>query len=417
MFANGWSVERCGVEFEELAKFAFRPPSGLSLGANWIRTILSDAIYSENDIETALKKAFGDTALTETSYAKRIGAKIGIPAATISQPSLCLFTNYNGPGRERTGYLILTQAETVKVWEVGRSSSAAPLYFPAKYLPGLGTFQDAGVVANNPLILALAEFAAMSGNAQPDLVLNIGTGTSPDVPLEDQQPRFIRDNWLVRLKRGYMSQMQGKKTWDDAASISSRAGKNGGRYRLDLTITHPPSIDDTASMPMLTSMVYRDSMLLQAVPDIAYHLFATLFYFELDALPQKAGSNFHISGYIFCTRKGRDRALPKIVKRLRKSTVYINGRSTLPVVDTDGYGNIRQAVECTIGQSLLIELKEEGSMRAFPLSGSPYSVSKLIAAGPATAIFGMRTHKKRARDVICSRPSKRRRRCVACLSV
>ncbi|KPA38968.1 hypothetical protein FLAG1_08170 [Fusarium langsethiae] len=390
MFANGWSVERCGVEFEELAKFAFRPPSGLSLGANWIRTILSDAIYSENDIETALKKAFGDTALTETSYAKRIGAKIGIPAATISQPSLCLFTNYNGPGRERTGYLILTQAETVK---------------------------DAGVVANNPLILALAEFAAMSGNAQPDLVLNIGTGTSPDVPLEDQQPRFIRDNWLVRLKRGYMSQMQGKKTWDDAASISSRAGKNGGRYRLDLTITHPPSIDDTASMPMLTSMVYRDSMLLQAVPDIAYHLFATLFYFELDALPQKAGSNFHISGYIFCTRKGRDRALPKIVKRLRKSTVYINGRSTLPVVDTDGYGNIRQAVECTIGQSLLIELKEEGSMRAFPLSGSPYSVSKLIAAGPATAIFGMRTHKKRARDVICSRPSKRRRRCVACLSV
>ncbi|OBS16063.1 hypothetical protein FPOA_13151 [Fusarium poae] len=417
MFANGWSVEQCGVEFEELARFAFKPPSTLSLpGVNWIRTILSDAIYSESDIEAALKRAFGETTLTETSYAKRIGAKIGIPAATINQPSLCLFTNYNGSGRERRGYEVLTNAEAVKTWEVsGRSCSAALLYFPAKYLAGLGTFQDAGVLANNPIIIALAEFAAMNSNAQPDLVLNIGTGTSPDVPLEDQQPRFIKDSWLIRLKRGYMSLMQGKKIWDDATSIDSRAGRNGGRYRLDLTITHPPALDDTASMPMLTSMVYRDVMLLQAVPEIAYHLFATLFYFELDALPRKMGSNFHISGRILCTRKGRDRALPKIVERLRNSTVYINGRSTRPVVDTDRHGNIHHGVECTTGQSLLIELKEAGSTRAFPLSGSPYSVSHLITKGSATAVFGTRTHKKRVREVTCSRPSKRRRRCVACL--
>ncbi|RFN51413.1 patatin phospholipase [Fusarium flagelliforme] len=294
LFVNGW------------------PPSTWSLpGVNWIRCILSDALYPEEDIEEALKRAFGETELTEASYAQRIGARIGIPAATIHQPSLCLFTNYNGSGKERTGYRVMTGEASVKTWEVrGRSSSAAPLYFPAKYLRGLGTFQDAGVVANNPIIIALAEFAAISGNSQPDLVLNIGTGTSPDIPLVDRKPQFIRDSWLVRLKRGYMSLMQGRKAWNDVTSIGNKAGRNGGRYRLDLTITEPPSIDDTTSMPMLTSMVYRDAMLFQAVPEIAYHLFATLFYFELDALPQITGSKFGISGHILCTRKGQDAALP-----------------------------------------------------------------------------------------------------------
>ncbi|KPA37715.1 patatin phospholipase [Fusarium langsethiae] len=400
LFVNGW------------------PPSTWSLpGVNWIRAILSDALYAEDDIEAALKRAFGEAELTEASYAQKIGAKIGIPAATICQPSLCLFTNYNGTGRERTGYRVLTGAESVKTWEVrGRSTSAAPLYFPAKYLPGIGTLQDAGVVANNPIIIALAEFAAMNGNPQPDLVLNVGTGTSPDIPLVDREPRFIRDNCLVRLKRGYMSLMQGKKIWNDVTSIGNRPGRNGSRYRLDLTITQPPSLDDTASMPMLTSMVYHDAMLLKSVPDIAYHLFATLFYFELDTLPQRAGSKFRISGHILCTRKGRDPAIPKIAEKLRRSTIYINGRSTRPGVETDEHGNIRQAIECTTGQPLLIELKEEGSTRAFPLSGSPYNVPKLIARGPATAVFGTRIHKKRTREVACSRPSKRRRRCVACLS-
>lgn len=212
-----------------------------------------------------------------------------------------------------------------------------------------------------------------------------------------------------------MSLMQGRKAWNDVTSIGNKAGSNGGRYRLDLTITEPPSIDDTTSMPMLTSMVYRDGMLFQAVPDIAYHLFATLFYFELDALPQITGSKFGISGHILCTRKGQDAALPQVAEKLRRSTLYVNGKSTRVAIETDEHGNIFQTIVCDTGQALLIELKEEGSTRAFPLSGSPYSVPKLIARGRATAVFGTRTHKKRGREVACSRPSKRRRRCAACL--
>ncbi|RSL59213.1 hypothetical protein CEP51_013959 [Fusarium floridanum] len=372
LFINGWSVERCSVEFAQLAKIAFSPPSVLSLpGLSWARSILLDSIYSEHGIEGALRKAFGDGTLAESCHAKRIGAKVGIPAATIRRPCLSLFTNYNAMGEERSGYLVLRETEHVKVWEAGRSSSAAPVYFPPKYLPGLGTFQDAGTLANNPIIVALSEFAAIYGNEKPDLVLNIGTGTSPDMPLQDQKPRFMRDSWPVRLKRGYMALMQGKKTWNDAESLSKRLGGKSGQYRLDIPLAQPPSLDDTTSMATLTSLVHHDSVSLGAIPEIAHHLFATLFYFELDSLPTLSGSNFSISGHICCVRKGQDRALPKILQRLRKATLYVNGKPTRSFIDTDTHGNIRQTVDLTTGKSLLIELKEEDSRCAFPLSGSP----------------------------------------------
>ncbi|KPM41094.1 hypothetical protein AK830_g5493 [Neonectria ditissima] len=417
LFFNGWSVERCAVEFEQLAKVAFAPTLSSSLpGLSWVWSIVLDSIYSEKDIEAALRRAFGEGALTDMSYAKRIGSKIGVPAASITQPSICLFTNYNGIRQERSGYLVLKNSENVKVWEVsGRSSSAAPVYFPPKYLPGLGTLQDAGVLENNPIIVALSEFTAMHGDDKPDLVLNIGTGTSPNVPLQDRKPRFIKDSWPVRLKRGYMELIQGKKTWNDARRVSPRTRGHSGQYRLDVTLNHPPSLDDTTTMSTLLSLVRPDTVTLKAVPEIAFHLFATLFYFELDSLPKRLGSNFRVTGRILCIRKGEDEALPNILKRLRKATMFINGKSISSTIDTDAHGNIRQTVDITTGKSILIELKERGSKDAFPLSGSPYSVPKLVACGLTMAVFRSRTHKKRPLQEPCSRPSKRRKQCLACL--
>uniref|UniRef100_A0A0C4DI05 PNPLA domain-containing protein n=1 Tax=Fusarium oxysporum (strain Fo5176) TaxID=660025 RepID=A0A0C4DI05_FUSOF len=208
------------IPVQEFFTLAYGVSAASLPGVNWIRAILSDSLYSETDIEIALKSVFGEKAFTEVAYAQRIGAKIGIPAATIKQPSsLCLFTNYNSSRQGTRGYTVLAAAENIKTWEV---------YFRAKYLAGLGTFQDAGVLANNPLSIALAEFAATNGNAQPDLVLNVGTGTSPNAPLRDEESNFITDSWILRLKRAYMSLMQGRRIWDDVTSTDINAGRNCG---------------------------------------------------------------------------------------------------------------------------------------------------------------------------------------------
>jgi hypothetical protein len=49
--------------------------------------------------------------------------------------------------------------------------------FPPKHIPGVGTFQDAGPLENDPLISALSEMAAMFPLIEePDFVVSLGTG-------------------------------------------------------------------------------------------------------------------------------------------------------------------------------------------------------------------------------------------------
>ncbi|KAK3933518.1 hypothetical protein QBC46DRAFT_401931 [Diplogelasinospora grovesii] len=66
--------------------------------------------------------------MLDTSYATSIGAKIGLPMASISEPSALLFTNYSGVGEEavRHGYNVHRGPDDVNVWEVARGYTAAP---------------------------------------------------------------------------------------------------------------------------------------------------------------------------------------------------------------------------------------------------------------------------------------------------
>lgn len=51
-------------------------------------------------------------------YAATVGAKVGILAATVEQPSTNLFTNYNGVGDARVGYVVPRDCDAVRTWEV-----------------------------------------------------------------------------------------------------------------------------------------------------------------------------------------------------------------------------------------------------------------------------------------------------------
>jgi len=51
-------------------------------------------------------------------------------------------------------------------------------FFPPKKIDGVGTFQDAGPLQNDPLISALSEVAAMFPMVEePDFMVSLGTGT------------------------------------------------------------------------------------------------------------------------------------------------------------------------------------------------------------------------------------------------
>lgn len=280
----------------------------------------------------------------------------------------------------------------------------------------MGTFQDGGVLQNNPTLVALAEFAILHGDEEPDLVLNLGSGSQPALPLDDQRPRFLRDGWLARLFRASMALMQGQKTWNDIVSLVSKSRASNNHYRLDVTLQREVSLDDITAIPAIRSMVHNDRVLSKTVNEVAHRMFATLFYFVLDILPVKLGGKFAIQGQILCLRKAGDPALPRLLDRLKSSKFLVNGSPIRAGTILDNDQNITHNLTLTTGSSIRIELKESSAKRSFAISGTPCTVSNLVSRGGLTAAFGTRTLKRSAAQDICTRPSRRRRTCRVCIS-
>src|ERR1700747_1295610 len=104
MFINGWSIDKSTESFEKLAKVAFKRRKVLDIPFlsrihELLKSYLADGLYPAENIEAALQAVFGkDKGILDYSHATSIGARVGLPVATIREPSSCIFTNYNGVG-------------------------------------------------------------------------------------------------------------------------------------------------------------------------------------------------------------------------------------------------------------------------------------------------------------------------------
>ena len=106
LFHNGWSINKSSDVFEKLAKLAFQQRKVLKIPfisriQEIIISYLADGLYPAANIEAGLQEAYGkERSILDCSYATSIGAKIGLPVATVQErPSSRLFTNYNGIGK------------------------------------------------------------------------------------------------------------------------------------------------------------------------------------------------------------------------------------------------------------------------------------------------------------------------------
>jgi hypothetical protein len=102
--SQGWSIQKCIEMFPRLAKAAFQHRSipGFPFVPKAVQSLVSllaDSLYPAANIESALKEAFGEeNSMLDMHYATSLGIRVGIPVATLREPALCLFTNYNGIG-------------------------------------------------------------------------------------------------------------------------------------------------------------------------------------------------------------------------------------------------------------------------------------------------------------------------------
>ncbi|KAI1489423.1 hypothetical protein F5X96DRAFT_683944 [Biscogniauxia mediterranea] len=394
LYEKGWSAATCTFQLRTLAKEAFYKPTYLLFISfymlKYIHLFLFGYLYPKSGIENVLKEVFEDKKMADPSYATAIGTKIGILTTSVEPPITHLFTNYNGIGGTRAGYVALKVRGTSGTGPQFANSEAAPeVHLPLQWL---------------------SEFSELTGDTTPDFVINLGTGSPSEPNMIAERPRgFWRTGWLPRLVHAYLSFLRGRRTWNDVLCLVKRTPRENGCYRLDITLEGTVTLDDTASMPLLRSLVLRDTALRDIIEELAQRLFAALFYFELTAIPAtRSGSRFHIHGQILCTRKAGDPALPHILRRLSNSALLVDGREIRNKPAVDPYGNIQIILHFTARQCINLELKDGRSSPPFPLSGAPYTISKLVTRGGLAATFGTRSHKRKADLEMGGQPRRRR---------
>ncbi|KKY22693.1 putative patatin-like phospholipase [Phaeomoniella chlamydospora] len=443
MFINGWSVDHSTEMFENLAKLAFQRRKVLDIPflsrlQELLMSYFADGLYSAQNIEAALRDVFGvERSILDCSYATSTGTRIGVPVATVQdRPSCRVFTNYNGNGvrHEDQGLIqssllssvTLTQPETddhiikpkdgfgrVPVWEIARSASAAPGFFPPRAISDVGVFQDPGPLENDPLVSALCEAtAAFPSVEEPDFILSLGTG-EPRVKADNRSAdglhNVLKNGAFPRLCRMLWEKMRDKKV--------RQAFQTHPRYhRLDVQYDHnEPRLDDVRSIPELKSKVGTDDSLTYLIENVARVMVASLFYFELDSIPERFEGKRVGYGYIRCALRCNSPAFSVLLNQLSgRSALFYSDDNPItrefgdPAV-LDGDGNFRLRVDFDIDNKFTISLKQ-GDSAPCDISGSPYSIDKLIAAQGLDAYLGTADHRKRKRQDDDGPPARKKQR-------
>ncbi|KAF2844459.1 FabD/lysophospholipase-like protein, partial [Plenodomus tracheiphilus IPT5] len=391
----------------------------LSRACQLLISYCTDGMYSAGKIESVLQEALGaDSNILDCSYATSTGTKVGLPVATVSRhPAYRILTNYNGVGT-RDDEQGTARAVSAAPWYAQLPAAFVVMadqrsFFPPKHIEGVGTFQDPGLLDNDPTLWAVSEAAALYPLPEkPDFVISLGTGepgpNNYDVTTDDC--RSVRG--MFRRVMDLVSEKSREKTVKRVCRTANLAGRFLNRFHR-LSVDFPatePRLDDTKSIPGLISQVQADCSLTPKIDAVVRCLLASLFYFELDPLPRKCDGKYLLTGQILCSIRCNDPAFPALLEKVtsRSSRFLVNNWPLSGTTFVGKDGNFQVQVTAETQDSLTISLELDNAVPC-NISGSPFCLQKLIAAQGLDAVFGRPDHRKRKRAAECKTLTKRRR--------
>jgi hypothetical protein len=275
--------------------------------------------------------------------------------------------------------------------------------------------------------MALSEAEALFPfSEEPDFVVSLGTGGSRPNAEEPYTPGSrgrLTDGWIPRVCRASWEAMAGDKDWKALASFG-RPKSSGKYHRLDIEFDGPePRLDAVSDMASLQSRALGDPMLSPVLDNIAQCAIASLFYFKPHTRPRYMGGKYVGSGWIKCKLRHGEPALDVLLKRLCTAGArLLIGNRNVPdphdkcvaeIGDCSNFDETRNfCTSLTLGvqDGFSIFLQEDGCTPRH-ISGSPFSVERLVRAEGLEAYFGRPDHRKRdwAHDE-CAIPQAKRRR-------
>lgn len=280
-------------------------------------------------------------------------------------------------------------------------------YFPVKTIPGVGTFQDIGLLRNDPTAIAFSEARVLYPSMeQADMILSLGTGTlkasHDDLGHPRSAPQRVCDLAWEKSK-----DQQVEEAFDHIPRY----------HRLNPELDEEYSLDNTSHMHVLKSKVEADESLSRPIEMVARRAIASKFYFELADLPKRSNGKYVGTGHILCSILGKEPAFAVLISRLASSftQLYLNDEPIAGSWDDpsclDENGNFSKRVQLEVVDQVSISLHMGDSMdELYHISGLPSTIDKLIRAQGLNAYFGTVDHRKRKRSPDDDLQPKKRRR-------
>ncbi|KIW28854.1 uncharacterized protein PV07_04717 [Cladophialophora immunda] len=405
MYHKGWPIDKCIESFLNLAKSSFKQENTLGIPLiSWLmrmfRFYTQDGLYKPEGLESVLQQTLGlETKMLDCSYATQLGAKICVlVATTLKKPSCRMFVNYVKGQQSIENYENTEEVGTnVPLWEIARAASAAPVFFPTKRIPEIGTFQDAGLLANDPVATAFSEAAILYPSTSIDLILSLGTGKLLKTAY-DQLPGVAASPASAAFR---VRDLVWEKSRDQ--QVRQVFAHHSRYHRLDHEVDHDYGLDDISHMLELKSDVEHNTSLSESIDRVARCAVASLFYFELGDLPTRRNGRYIGTGRILCSILGKDPEFKILLTQLasRYAQFHVNGE---PIpgdwcdprsLDLDG--NFCRIVTLKTAEQISVTLRMGNASTETHISGLPSTIGNLIKAQGFNAYFGTRDHRKRKR--------------------
>jgi hypothetical protein len=272
-------------------------------------------------------------------------------------------------------------------------------YFLPKKIYRVGTFQDTGPLKNDPIALVHSEVAALFLQIEePDFIVSLGTSTlhSKGVGLS------ISASGLLSLWRYRVFPRLYCIFWEKIYNCQVRQiFRTYLRYYcLDIKFDSiEPRLDSTKNLYKLQVKVENNDSVSNTIENIVYCTKASLFYFELDSIPEGYNRYYIGTGSILYSLRRTDLLFKLLLDQLSSvaATFYLNNCLLPGIVDNRSFfgknRNFRKQVELNLGSKFTITFKQGNSELCY-ISRLLYIIEKLISVQGFDIYFGRADYRK-----------------------
>lgn len=218
----------------------------------------------------------------------------------------------------------------------------------------------------------------------------------------------MTDSFAARLFRAFWKNGDCNAAWGQLLD-QQKLGEKCNFFRFDVEYdTAQPALDDVESMDSIGCAAQAAALGSPTMELLAKRARAELFIFELDLSqpPRLVAGAFECVGIVLCRLRARTVEFEEFMRQLQQSSASVKcqGRvvtdSFQPATADSGRHNFSAAFTFRVPtrqHQFEITLDESSSL-SVNISGSPFTLEKLIEQQRIGAVFGTSDHRKRPRQ-------------------